>query len=161
MNMEKFTNKSREALMEAQNCAVKLNNNELRALHLLYALLNQKEGLTSSIVAKLGINSSLLSEQLRSELEKLPKVSGNQGQIYTSGEFSGLLTHAFEKAEEMGDEYVSCEHLLMGILNGSNSSAESSSTMRASPAKECCRHFKHSGEASASPPLIPKEPLKR
>ena len=67
MNMEKFTNKSREALMEAQNCAVKLNNNELRALHLLYALLNQKEGLSSAIVSKLGVNVSLLADQVRGE----------------------------------------------------------------------------------------------
>ena len=124
MNMEKFTNKSREALMEAQNCAVRLNNNELRALHLLYALLNQKEGLIPSVVSKLGVNVSLLANQLAGELDKLPKVSGNQGQIYTSGEFSALLTQAAEKAEEMGDEYISTEHLFMGILNGSGSAAE-------------------------------------
>ena len=124
MNMEKFTNKSREALMEAQNCAVRLNNNELRALHLLYALLNQTEGLIPSVVSKLGVNVSLLANQLAGELDKLPKVSGNQGQIYTSGEFSALLTQAAEKAEEMGDEYISTEHLFMGILNGSGSAAE-------------------------------------
>ncbi len=110
--------------MEAQNCAVRLNNNELRALHLLYALLNQKEGLIPSVVSKLGVNVSLLANQLAGELDKLPKVSGNQGQIYTSGEFSALLTQAAEKAEEMGDEYISTEHLFMGILNGSGSAAE-------------------------------------
>ena len=56
MNMEKFTNKSREALMESQNRAVQGNNNELRAIHLLSALLTQKEGLVSSIISKLGVN---------------------------------------------------------------------------------------------------------
>ena len=124
MNMEKLTNKSREALLEAQNCAVQARNNELRAIHLLYALLNQREGLVSSIAAKLGVNVKLLSDQVARALGELPKVSNSQGQIYSSGEFSEVLTRAAEKAEEMSDEYISVEHLLMGILNGSGSSAE-------------------------------------
>ena len=124
MNMEKFTNKSREALLEAQECAVRGNNNELRAIHLLAALLRQKEGLVNSIVSKLGVNASLLAEQTAAELAALPKVGNNQGQIYSSGEFSTVLNRAAEKAEEMGDEYISVEHLFMGILNGSGSQAE-------------------------------------
>ena len=124
MNMEKFTTKSREALMESQNCAVKRGNNELRALHLLSALLDQKEGLVTSICSKLGVNTSLLAEQLGRALDSLPKVGNNQGQIYTSGEFSAVLTRAAEKADEMNDEYISVEHLFMGILNGSGSAAE-------------------------------------
>ena len=124
MNMEKFTNKSREALIEAQNCAVSGNNNELRAIHLLSALLSQKEGLVSSIVSKLGVNASLLNDQVMREVAALPKVGNNQGQIYSSGEFSTVLTRAAEKAEEMSDEYISVEHLFMGILNGSGSSSE-------------------------------------
>ena len=124
VNMEKLTNKSREALLEAQNCAVQARNNELRAIHLLYALLNQREGLVGSIAAKLGVNVKLLSDQVARALGDLPKVSNAQGQIYSSGEFSEVLNRAAEKAEEMSDEYISVEHLLMGILNGSGSSAE-------------------------------------
>ena len=124
MNMEKFTNKSREALMEAQSCALRMSHNELRAIHLLHALLSQQEGLTTSIVTKLGVNVPLLTDQVERELNALPRVGNNQGQIYSSGEFSSVLTRAAEKAEEMSDEYISCEHLLMGILNGSGSSAE-------------------------------------
>ena len=73
MNMEKFTNKSREALIEAQNCAVKGGNNKLRAIHLLAALLSQKEGLVSSIASKLGVNTTLLADQVTRELAALPK----------------------------------------------------------------------------------------
>ena len=78
----------------------------------------------TSICSKLGVNTSLLAEQLGRALDSLPKVGNNQGQIYTSGEFSSVLTRAAEKAEEMNDEYISVEHLFMGILNGSGSSAE-------------------------------------
>ena len=96
VNMEKLTNKSREALLEAQNCAVQARNNELRAIHLLYALLNQREGLVSSIAAKLGVNVKLLSDQVARALGDLPKVSNSQGQIYSSGEFSEVLNRAAE-----------------------------------------------------------------
>ena len=105
MNMEKFTNKSREALIGAQDCAVRSGNNELRAIHLLHALLNQKEGLVNSIAAKLGVNTSLLADQTAREVDSLPKVGNNQGQIYSSGEFSTVLNRAAEKAAEMNDEY--------------------------------------------------------
>ena len=107
MNMEKMTNKTREALVNAQQLAIEHQNNELRVLHVLAALLRDPEGLVASIVGKLGVSSSLFIQNVEQALQQLPRVQGGDQQLYQSGEFSALLVEAARQAEAMQDEYIS------------------------------------------------------
>ena len=123
MNLEKLTNKSREALMNAQQLAIAGSNSELRALHLLGALVRQEDGLAGSILEKLGIDRRLFTQQVDAALAELPKVSGN-GQLYQSNEFSRVLNDAGAIADEMQDEYISVEHLFLALFKATGSEAE-------------------------------------
>ena len=78
MNMEKLTNKSREALLEAQNIAVGNRNTELRDIHVLAALMRQEDGLVPSLLEKLGVSRQLFSKQVDEALAKLPTVQGGE-----------------------------------------------------------------------------------
>lgn len=125
MNIEKFTNKSREALMAARQLAESANHTELRPLHLLSALLDNDESLVVSILEKLGINKELFRNKITSALAELPHVSGDSGQeVAMTREFSSMLNAAMKKAGEMGDEYVSVEHLLLALCAGNGKAAE-------------------------------------
>ena len=115
MNIEKFTNKSREALASAQQLAVEYKNSELVTLHLLAALCRQEDGLIPSIIEKSGVSLQLFNSKLDSALAALPKVSGNHNLIQST-EFSQLLNAASNCAAEMRDEYISVEHLLLAIF---------------------------------------------
>ncbi len=121
MNIEKFTNKSKEALLASQTIAQEYQNAELLNLHLLLALLRQSDGLTPSIVEKLGLSCNLFEKKVADELIKLPKVSG-ASELYQSKEFAALIQTAIKEAASMHDEYVSVEHLLLSMLNGGSSS---------------------------------------
>ena len=123
MNLEKLTNKSREALMNAQQLAVAGSNSELRALHLLGALVRQEDGLAGSILEKLGIDRRLFTQQVDAALAELPKVSGG-GQLYQSNEFSRVLNDAGAIADGMQDEYISVEHLFLALFKATGSEAE-------------------------------------
>ena len=120
MNMEKMTNKTREALVNAQQLAIEHQNNELRVLHVLAALLRDPEGLVASIVGKLGVSSSLFIQNVEQALRQLPRVQGGDQQLYQSGEFSALLVEAARQAEAMQDEYISVEHLLLAMFRGNS-----------------------------------------
>ncbi len=123
MNMEKFTTRSREALMAAHNQAIENGNPELNNLHVLSALVKQPDGLVGSLLDRLNVNRSALTAKIDQAVENLPKVSGN-GEIYNSREFSQLLIAAAKKAEEMHDEYISVEHLFLALLDGGGKAAE-------------------------------------
>ena len=120
MNMEKMTNKTREALVNAQQLAIELHNNELRVLHVLAALLKDPEGLTSSIIEKLGVSRNLFIQKVEQALQQLPRIQDNNQQIYQSREFSALLADAAKQAEAMQDEYISVEHLLLAMFQGAS-----------------------------------------
>ncbi|AVM43631.1 ATP-dependent chaperone ClpB [Victivallaceae bacterium BBE-744-WT-12] len=123
MNMEKLTNKSREALLEAQNIAVGNRNTELRDIHVLAALMRQEDGLVPSLLEKLGVSRQLFSKQVDEALAKLPTVQGGEQQVYQSREFSTLLVDAAKQAESMQDEYISVEHLLLAMFQATGSGA--------------------------------------
>ena len=123
MNIEKLTNKSREALVNSQQIAIDNGNSELKALHVLAALVRQEGGLASSILEKLGVNRQLFANQVDSALAALPKVSGN-GQLYQSQEFNRLLNDAGSIADTMHDEYISVEHLFLALFKAAGSEAE-------------------------------------
>ncbi len=117
MDMEKLTNKSREAMLKAQEAALEFGHQEIRPEHLLYALLNQEKGLIPSLLKKMNVDLNLTREKTEQALRSIPSVSGpGAGQAYPSREFSKLLVAAKNKAEAMKDEYISVEHLFLAML---------------------------------------------
>jgi len=124
MQLDKFTVKSLEALQQAQKKAESSSHQELRPEHLLWALLNQHDGLVISILNKIGINSQKISKELEEYLNRLPKIQGIQGaQIYLSPQLKNILDLSFKEAETFKDEYISTEHLLLAILKEGQSYA--------------------------------------
>ena len=123
MNIEKFTNKSKEALVLAQDNARSNGNAEISSLHLLNALLNQNEGLIPSLIEKMGLSKSILRSSVDDAINKLPKVQG-AADLYQSRDFAQVLQSAMQKAAEMHDDYVSVEHLFLAILENGGKAAE-------------------------------------
>ncbi|MFA6714044.1 MAG: ATP-dependent chaperone ClpB [Victivallaceae bacterium] len=118
MNIEKFTNRSREALQAAHNEVIERGQQELRPLHFLYALLNQEDGLIGSLLRKMEINPARIKADTEQALKAIPSVSGSgAGQVYQSREFSELLIKAAKEAEKMKDDYVSVEHFFIALLD--------------------------------------------
>ena len=125
MDMEKLTNKSREAMLKARETALEYGHQEIRPEHLLYALLKQDQGLIPSLFKKMNVDLSLTCEKIEQALRSVPAVSGpGAGQAYPSREFSKLLVTAKNKAEEMKDEYISVEHLFLAMLEEGGSCAK-------------------------------------
>jgi len=116
MQLDKFTVKSVEALQQAQKKAESLSHQELKPEHLLWALLNQQDGLVVSILNKIGIDNEKISKELQEYLDRLPKIQGIQGQVYISPQLKNILDLSFKEAETFKDEYVSTEHLFLAIL---------------------------------------------
>ena len=123
MNAEKFTQKTIEIINDAQNLARERQNQTLAAEHLLYALLAMDGGLVRTLVMRIGqkngrgdIIDSMLNDT-DAAVEKLPKVSGSNGELYPSSEVSAVLRFAEKAAAGMKDEYISVEHIMLGLLS--------------------------------------------
>ncbi|MGA9392456.1 MAG: ATP-dependent chaperone ClpB [Candidatus Sulfotelmatobacter sp.] len=114
---DKFTVKAQEAVQRASSLASEHGNPELMPLHLLAALLEDKEGIVSPVLEKIGIGPQAVLSDLYRELEKLPKVSGEAAQPTLSNAVNKLLEQAFKEASNFKDEYVSTEHLLLAITH--------------------------------------------
>ena len=117
MNAEKFTQKTIETINTAQAMAQENQNQYLTPTHLLYALIDQDGGLIGSLLSKMGADCDAMLGELDAEIAKLPKVSGGSGEVYASPETSKLLRFAEKAAEKLGDEYVSVEHLMLGMFS--------------------------------------------
>ena len=123
MNAEKFTQKTIETINSAQDLAREKQNQTLMPEHLLYALLSQDGGLIGSLVYRIGQQSgntdivgAMLGE-LNAEIERLPKVTGSTNELYPSSEVSAVLRFAEKCAAQLKDEYISVEHLMLGLLS--------------------------------------------
>ena len=116
MSTEKYTQKTLEALRAAQSLAQENQNQYLTPEHLLYALLSQDGGLIGSIFSRLGVDCGGLLTELGAKIDELPKVSGGSGEVYASPETGKVLTVAEKTAEKLHDEYISVEHLMLGIF---------------------------------------------
>ncbi len=118
MNINQLTQKSIEAVQAAQQSASERGNTEVAQLHLLDALLSQPDGLIGSLLTGMGCNARALSEETARALDALPRYSGgsNAEQVYVSGDLNAALNAAEKTAKDMGDEYVSVEHLFLGML---------------------------------------------
>jgi len=119
MNTQKLTQKSIEAVQAAQSLVVENGNQQLEQSHLLLALLQQESGLIGELVKNMGVSPEGLAASLEDAVSRIPKVrasSSAQG-IYVSGDVDNALVDAEKQAEKMRDEYVSVEHIMLGILS--------------------------------------------
>jgi ATP-dependent Clp protease ATP-binding subunit ClpB len=121
---DKFTLKSQEAVQTASQLAVENGNPEVLALHLLAALVEDKEGIVVPVLEKVGVPTAQLRAKTQEALGKLPKVSGSQAQPGISGTLNKVLERAFKEAEQFKDEYVSTEHLLLALAEQRNDGAQ-------------------------------------
>lgn len=126
MRLDKLTLKSQEALQEAQGIAEKKGNQQLEVEHMLYALLQDEDGIAVQILKRVGADMASIKADLNKELEKLPKVSGATplGQIYIAPRLKTVLEKAFEEATRLKDEYISVEHILLSIPEAHGAAAE-------------------------------------
>ena len=119
MNFENYTRKSLEAVQEARQLAVANGHPEVSQLHLLAALLQQEGGLIPQLLRKMGLTVESLEAAVNGELNRLPRVSGSReaDRIYITGDLDGAFTAAQAQAKTMHDEFISVEHLLLGLLD--------------------------------------------
>ena len=118
MNLQKFTQKSLEAIQNAQSNAVEYGNPQLDQQHLLLALLQQEDGLIPGLLQKMNINVNGLTQAVENEVKRLPRVSGGETRVRV--DLEKALTAAEKLAENMTDEYVSVEHIFMAMVNAPN-----------------------------------------
>ena len=121
---EKFTVKSQEAVQAASQLAGENGNPEVLPLHLLAALVEDKEGIIVPVLEKVGVPTAQLRAKTQEALGKLPKVSGSAGQPNASSALNKIFERAFKEAEQFKDEYVSTEHLLLALAEQKNDGAQ-------------------------------------
>jgi ATP-dependent Clp protease ATP-binding subunit ClpB len=126
MDMNRLTQKSQEALHDAQTKALRFGHSEVDGEHLLLALLEQHEGLAGPLLSRAGADPERLRTALEAELERRPRVTGAgaaPGQVYVTQRLSRLLDDADKEARRLKDEYVSVEHLVVALLDEGSGSA--------------------------------------
>ncbi len=116
MNLNRYTEKAREALLQAQALASEYNHSQIEPEHLLLALLQQADGVVPQIVGKIGLAPQVLQRELEDELQKRPKVYGAARQVGIGSALQNVLNRSEAQAQSMRDEYVSTEHLLMAMV---------------------------------------------
>ena len=125
MNMNQFTQKSLEAVQNAQTIAQEYGNQQIEQVHLLYALLEQENGLIPQLLGGMGLTVPSLEAAVRKEVEELPRVTvggGREaGKVYIAADVDKALNRAEAVASSMKDEYVSVEHLLLALVETANS----------------------------------------
>jgi len=119
MNGSQFTHKAQDAILAAQDLARELGQQQIDALHLLYALLNQEESIVVNVLERLGVDVEALKRRTRYYLEKIPTIITPQafGQFYLTQDMAKVLDVARQEMRKMGDEYISVEHLFLALLS--------------------------------------------
>ena len=120
MNIEKYTQKMQGAILDAQSIANSYGHQQLEIAHVHYAIISDSDGLIPKLLEAMNVDVNSLKADLKSYLEKLPKVSGGSAQLYMSSELNNVLTKAEKIASDFKDEYVSVEHLYLAILDSNN-----------------------------------------
>ncbi|MBE5896571.1 MAG: ATP-dependent chaperone ClpB [Lachnospiraceae bacterium] len=119
MNINKFTQKSMEAVSACEKLAYDYGNQEIEQEHLMLALLQQQDGLIPRLIEKMEINLEHFTDNAKKRVEARVKVSG-AGQVYVGKDLNNVLIHGEDEAKAMGDEYVSVEHLFLAMLKKPN-----------------------------------------
>jgi len=122
MDLEKFTTKSQEVIKNAQQLTVEAGHQQIDVWHLVLALVTQEVSVVPTILSKLQVDENALLEEVKKELDKKPRVSGDvdTDKVYASQEISKTIEGAFQEAKIMGDEYVSTEHILLSLIKVSD-----------------------------------------
>ena len=124
MNQKNFTQKSQEAIQAAQMLSREYGNPQIEQAHLLYALLDQENGLIPQLVTSMGPDPASLKAAVKAELQRMPRVGGagrEADKVYISRDMDRALTRADEIAGEMKDEFLSVEHLFLGLIDAADS----------------------------------------
>ena len=124
MNMEKLTQKSREVIQAANSLAIENQNQQIEQVHLLSALLEQNGGLIPQLFEKMGVAVENVQIQLKSAIDALPAVTGSgrkADEVYIAQDVDRALREAEKEASRMKDEYISVEHLMLGLFDAMNS----------------------------------------
>ncbi|AFS79339.1 chaperone protein ClpB [Gottschalkia acidurici 9a] len=124
MNLEKFTQKSQEAITLANQETIKQENQQIEEIHLHLALLEQTDGLIAKLIGLMGKDLNLIKSEVKNEINKLPKVSGGASMPYASRQLQKILLTAEDEAKKLKDEYVSVEHLYIGLLKEKNTASQ-------------------------------------
>lgn len=119
MNINKFTQKSMEAVQNCEKLAYEYGNQQIEQEHLLYSLLTLEDSLILKLLTKMGITKELIVNEAEQKLAGLPKVSG-AGQVYISNDLNKVLIHAEDESRAMGDEYVSVEHIFLSMIKNAD-----------------------------------------
>ena len=119
MNINKFTQKSMEAVQNCEKLAYEYGNQQIDQPHLLYSLLTLDDSLIMKLITKMGIQGDMFKNEAKQAIEKLTKVSGG-GQLYISNDLNKVLINAEDEAKRMGDSYVSVEHLMLALIAAPN-----------------------------------------
>ena len=123
MRLDRFTEKSQEALQAAQQLAESMQQQAIEPEHLLLALLDQPESLVRPVLHKLEVRPDDIAARLRDELKKKPKVSGAAEQAFVSNDLKKVLDDAWSEMQQLKDEFVSTEHLMLALVAGSSGGA--------------------------------------
>ncbi len=115
MNINKFTQKSMEAVQNCEKLAYEYGNQQIEQEHLFYSLLTLDDSLILKLLTKMGIGKEGILNEAEQQLAGLPKVSGS-GQVYISGDLNKVLINAEDESRAMGDEYVSVEHIFLSMI---------------------------------------------
>ncbi len=115
MQIDKFTIKAQEAISRAQNIASEYGNQNIDDFHLMAALLEQKDGIVTPVLQKLGVNIGEFEDKIKDLIKKNPKVTGQSAQVYISQQLSDVLNSSVKEAERLKDEYISNEHILISM----------------------------------------------
>jgi ATP-dependent Clp protease ATP-binding subunit ClpB len=120
---EKLTVKSQQAMQQAQSRAAELGNPEVLPVHLLLALIEDREGVIPAVLEKIGVPAERLEHELHSIEDKLPRVAGSAAQPGIGQALNKAVEQAFREAANFKDDYISTEHLLLGVAHGKNDPA--------------------------------------
>ena len=123
MNLQKYTQKSIDAIQNTQNIASEYQNPQIEQQHLVYALLTQQEGLIPQLLIQIGVNINGIVNRVQEEISKLPHVSGSReaGKVYIASDMDKIFTKSEKLADSMKDEYVSVEHIFLSLITSPNS----------------------------------------
>jgi ATP-dependent Clp protease ATP-binding subunit ClpB len=116
MRFDKFTTRFQQAFADAQSLAVGNDNPYIEPQHLLYALLNQQDGSTASLLSRAGVNAGSLRTALKSAVDRLPKVEGTGGEVNVSRELANLLNVTDKEAQKRGDQFIPSELFLLAAV---------------------------------------------
>ncbi|WP_291636225.1 ATP-dependent chaperone ClpB [Clostridium sp.] len=120
MDIEKLTVKVQQSLNEAQAIAVKNNHQQIDTIHLFAALIAQEDGLIPNIFSKMGVNVSVLNEDIKKAIDRMPKVTGSgadTGSVYATRRFDEVFVRAEDEAKKFKDSYISVEHVMLGLMD--------------------------------------------